>query len=514
MLKTSTTSPTSQKILVIDDEAGIRDGLKTSLEQMGYAVETAESGERALYQFRQSPGISFVISDFKMPGMNGFDVLKEIKKQSPQTPFVMMTGYGSIHHAVDALHLGADDYLAKPFQMVDLEKIIAKNTISVAEEIPSVAATYILSTDTNFKNLLRKAERAAASPAPILIEGASGTGKELLARQIHEWSPRKNQPWVGINCAALPAGLLESELFGFEKGAFTGAFDRKAGKFEQAHGGTLLLDEIGELDPLLQAKLLRVLQEGEIDRLGGKKPLKIDVRVIATTNKNLERLVAEGKFREDLFFRLYGVRFVLPSLKDRPSDISLLAGEFLRRQASIQNRHLKFADNVLGVLAERPWPGNIRELERAVERACVLSESGTVEVEDFEFSIVPTLQALQRDLHLQSLSLKSFHKENTISEFTPPSKPIRAMEKEIILKALEAHDGNRTHTAKSLGMSLRTLRHKLKVYREAEASEGMSSTAGQNSLGKKGYSNNFDAVFTQPSPAAVPGQILASPRDG
>ncbi|MBN8554426.1 MAG: sigma-54-dependent Fis family transcriptional regulator [Deltaproteobacteria bacterium] len=510
MLKanTSTSVSAQSKILVVDDEAGIREGLKTSLEQMGYSVETAESGERALYRFRQTPGISFVLSDYKMPGMNGFDILKEIKKTSPQTPVVIMTGYGSIHHAVDAMQMGADDYLAKPFQVSDLEKIILKNTPSTIEEMPSVPAAFILSEDAEFKTLLRKAERAAASSAPILIEGPSGTGKELLARQIHDWSPRKSHSWVAINCAALPSGLLESELFGFEKGAFTGALDRKAGRFEQADGGTLLLDEIGELEPLLQAKLLRVLQEGEIDRLGGKKPIKVNVRVIATTNKNLERLVAEGKFREDLFFRLYGVRFTLSALKDRKEDIRLLANEFLKRQSAVQGRNLHFSNEVIPALKEMAWPGNIRELERSVERACVLSETDEVALEHFEFT--PT-QNFKTEIQFQNFSLKSFENETNAIDSTASSKSIREMEKEIILRALEAHNGNRTHTAKSLGMSLRTLRHKLKVYREADASS--ASSAGQNTLGKKWTSTSYDTGLIGPSGASTPGQILASSRE-
>jgi len=371
----------AQKILVVDDESSIRDGLKTSLEGMGFSVETAESGERALYALRNNHGISFVVSDLKMPGLSGLDVLKEVKKNSPHTKFVLMTGFGSINNAVEAMQMGADDYLSKPFSVDALEQIIIKNS----PKLENVTTASIVTHDENFILMLRKAERASRSTAPILIEGPSGTGKELLARQIHEWSPRSNKPWVAINCAALPPGLLESELFGYERGAFTGAVDRKAGRFEQANAGTLLLDEIGELDPLLQAKLLRVLQESEIDRLGGKKPMKVDVRIIATTNKNLEQLVHEGKFREDLYFRLYGVRFTLPPLRNRRGDIPVIAEEFLKRQSGALGTELKFAPGVLEILTSRPWPGNIRELERAVERAAVLSEGGTIYFENFEF---------------------------------------------------------------------------------------------------------------------------------
>jgi len=471
----------SQKILVVDDEAGIRDGLKASLEQMGYDVETAESGERALHRLKNSTDISFVVSDYRMPGLSGFDVLKDVKKNNPHVKVIMMTGHGSIHHAVEAMHLGADDYLTKPFRVEDLDRIIEKNS----PHIPAVTTAAIVTQDQNFISILTKAERAAKSNAPILIEGPSGTGKELLARQIHEWSPRQDKPWVAVNCAALPGGLLESELFGYEKGAFTGAMDRKPGRFEQAHGGTLLLDEIGELDPLLQAKLLRVLQEGEIDRLGGRKPLKVDVRIIATTNKNLEQLVYDGKFREDLYFRLYGVRFNLPALKNRRGDIGLIAEEFLRRQSAVQGQNLQFGEGVVEALSKRSWNGNIRELERAVERAAVLSDSGIVQLAHFEFE----------DRLIQSSAISAASKAPVDSS----NRSIKEMEKEIILKALASHGGNRTHTAKSLGMSLRTLRHKLKSYREAGddvAEYSPTIGTGQKSLGSTLPILPFDSALS------------------
>jgi DNA-binding NtrC family response regulator len=485
-----------QKILVVDDESGIRDGLKTALEQLGFAVSTAESGEQALYQLKQTTDIAFVISDYKMPGLTGFDVLREVKRQSPQTKFVLMTGFGSVHHAVNAMQQGADDYLCKPFAIGDLERIISKS-----KHQPQTTATSatMISRDPNFQTILNKAERAAKSNAPILIEGASGTGKELLARQIHEWSNRNNKPWVAINCAALPAGLLESELFGFEKGAFTGAIEKKHGKFEQAHGGTLLLDEIGELDPILQAKLLRVLQEGEVDRLGGKKSIKIDVRVIATTNRNLERLVREDKFREDLFFRLYGVRFVLPNLSERSNDIPILAKEFLSRQAKIQQRDLVFAEGVLESLTKMQWPGNIRELERAIERAAVFSERGIVYLENFEFSARPLMSQTAFDLKPKAQASQ---------------KSIREMEREIILEALEAHGGNRTHTAKALGMSLRTLRHKIKQYRDSGLVDLSRSESRQNLLGKNVPSVSDDAELIPLKVPFDPGLQIAHPKGG
>lgn len=487
-----------KKILVVDDESGIREGLKSALEQLGYAVTTAPSGERALYEFKQSPDISFVLSDYKMPGLTGFDLLKEIKKQSPQTKVVLMTGFGSVHHAVSAMQMGADDYLCKPFAIKDLEKIIIKSQPMVSQI--KVESTRLLTESMGLQSILKRAERAAQSNAPILIEGPSGTGKELLAKQIHDWSSRRDRPWVAVNCAALPAGLLESELFGFERGAFTGALEKKPGKFEQAHGGTLLLDEIGELDPLLQAKLLRVLQEGEVDRLGGKKSIKVDVRIIATTNRNLEQLVHEDKFREDLFFRLYGVRFTLPALRERPEDIRLLAEEFLARQSKQQGRDLKYAEGVVEALQLRSWPGNVRELEKAVERAAVFAESALVRLEHFDFvnQTPPSFSSLS------SIALKPLGSSES-------QKSMRDMEREIIFEALNAHQGNRTHTAKSLGMSLRTLRHKLKLYREA----GFIAEADrQKELGKFDLEESHDAMLSPMSGASKVGIHFALPGGG
>lgn len=471
-----------KRILVVDDEKGIRDGLATTLESFGYVVTKAESGEEALHCLRQDASLSFVVTDYKLRGLDGFDVLKEVKKTYPHIPVVVMTGHADVTHAVNAMQLGAIDYLSKPFRFEELEKIIIK---AMPQE-QNLQLDEIISKNEDFLTTLSKAKRAAKSTAPILIEGPSGTGKELLARQIHNWSDRSAKPWVAVNCAALPSGLLESELFGYERGAFTGANERKIGKFEQADLGTLLLDEIGELDPLLQAKLLRVLQEGEVDRLGGRGPSSIDVRIIATTNRDLRQLVEEGRFREDLYFRLYGVRFEMPALKDRADDIPVLAQTFLDRLAHSQGRALRFEESVLDFLSKRPWPGNIRELERAVERASILCESSIIEFKHFDF-----VEAKRKTVS----PLSSFGEGED-----PTQRSIKDMEREIILKSLEAHGGNRTHTAKALGMSLRTLRHKLKQYRD----QGISV----DNSGQKHFSNSCrvagaDAVIFSPSDAST-----------
>jgi len=489
-LSNSSSVSSLAKILIVDDERDIREGLATSLRHLGYQVTTAQSGEEALFQMKQSSDIGFVLTDFKMPGLDGLDVIREFRKNRPQVPVVMMTGFGNVHHAVNAMQMGAKDYLCKPFRFDELERILVK-ALPPSQEV--VSSDRIITSDPKMIEILTKAKRVATSFAPVLIEGPSGTGKELLAREIHNWSNRRQKPWVAINCAALPGGLLESELFGYEKGAFTGANDRKIGKFEQADGGTLLLDEIGELDPLLQAKLLRVLQEGEVDRLGGKRPTKVDVRVIATTNRSLSDLVRKGLFREDLYFRLYGVRFEIPALDFRKNDIDILARNFLEIEAEKQARSLSFGVGVIEELQARSWNGNVRELERAIERAAIFSTDGIIEIDHFDFEIKKTRLV---ETSLQFVNFAS-----------PNQKSIRDMEREIILNALEAHSGNRTHTAKALGMSLRTLRHKLKNYREEGVDIGgmpLKNTR-QIPIGKNDQGAVLQSFDNGPSGALKPG---------
>lgn len=476
------------RVLVVDDESQIREGLAHSLSDLGFDVTQAGTGEEALAIIKSNPDLEFLLTDYRMPGMDGLELLRESKKISPELSVVLMTAYGSVNHAIEAIQNGADNYLCKPFSFKDLEKIIVKN-----EEEQNSNAAHLLTKDSGLKKILAKAERAAKSMTPILIEGPSGTGKELLARQIHDWSERKNKAWVAINCAALPAGLLESELFGFERGAFTGANEKRLGKFELADGGTLLLDEIGELDLLLQAKLLRVLQENEVDRIGSRKPQKINVRIIATTNRNLESLVRKGLFREDLYFRLYGVRFTLPALRDRPEDIEFLADEFLSRQRKVQNRDLFFSAGLMDKLKSYQWMGNVRELEKAVERAAVLSETGRIEWDHFEIQDCRDLRD-ENSTHFAPVTLND------------TNRSIKVMEKEIILQALSEHQGNRTHTAKALGMSLRTLRHKLKQYRE-EAED--LSAAGQVLPSKNLQCSSHDAPLFIKSTENSVGEKLA-----
>ncbi|TVQ78244.1 MAG: sigma-54-dependent Fis family transcriptional regulator [Bradymonadales bacterium] len=486
-----------RKILVVDDEVGIRRGLSTSLQALGYEVVEAPSGEEAVYQISNQPDIQCILTDYKMPGLDGFDVLKEAKKLHPETPVIMMTGHANIHHAVSAIQSGAIDYLCKPFGMEDLERLLGR---SFKNESKRESSADLETSDPQFSLILRRAKKLAKSEVPILVEGASGTGKEVLARKIHEWSLRSSGPWVAINCAALPSGLLESELFGYERGAFTGAVERKLGRFEQASGGTLLLDEIGDLDLSLQAKLLRVLQESEVDRLGGKRPIAVNVRIIATTNQDLADLVRQGRFREDLYFRLYGMRFKLPSLKDRPNDVVSLAEKFLVREANKQGRSLSFSSEAVAQLKNYPWPGNIRQLERCVEKAAILAEGRVVVVEDLE-------------LDDGALELERRPSRDRLSQegAQPNTQSIKEMEREVILESLRAHHGNRTHTARALGMSLRTLRHKLKQYREHGYQVEFNR---QISIGKNSPLDASNAQLEAFRADSSVGEVFACPDKG
>ena len=350
--------------------------------------------------------------------------------------------------------MGASEFLQKPFPPEKLEEVIAR--IKIDETGPKSVSPHMETKDSDSVGFLSRSERVlqtlktletvATSQATILIQGESGTGKEVLARYVHRNSPRANQPFVAVNCAALPEGLLESELFGYEKGAFTGALARRCGKFELAHQGTLLLDEIGEMTLGLQAKLLRVLQEREVDRLGSRNPVHVDVRVIATTNRNLLQEVQAGRFREDVYYRLSVMPVTIPPLRERPEDIELLVEHFANR--SIQRNHrvgAGFTDEAMSYLKTRRWRGNVRELENVIERAVLLSESGPIRMEHvaFEDAVVPSPAPSPQ-----------------------PTGSIWEMERDLIFRALDQHGGNRTHAARTLGISIRTLRNKLREYRQ------------------------------------------------
>ncbi len=445
-------------IVIVDDDPSMRAALAESVRRLGCEAQAASDGQEALELIAQTkPWL--VLTDLKMPRLGGLDLIREIRRRSPGTRIVLMTAYGTVETAVEAMKFGASDYVLKPFSTDLLERIIANLQEASAEsEAPSDSTPEerraILSQDPGMIRLLSTVEGVAASQATILISGESGTGKELLARFIHSRSPRAHRPFVAVNCAALPDGLLESELFGHERGAFTGALMRKQGKFEMAHMGTLLLDEISEMNLGLQAKLLRVLQEREVDRVGGRDPVSVNIRVIATTNRLLHREVEAGRFREDLFYRLNVFPITVPPLRERPADIPLLARHFAKTAASRNGVSVpSLSDEALTRLRAGTWKGNVRELENVMERAVLLAGGGLIRPEHLAVDMGPSGQP------------------------TPPPKEPPApigngslweMERELIFQTLARTKDNRTHAAKELGISIRTLRNKLREYRQQE----------------------------------------------
>ncbi|HSW40579.1 MAG TPA: sigma-54 dependent transcriptional regulator [Acidobacteriota bacterium] len=440
-----------EEILVVDDEPQMLIAINETLRRRGYVITTAGSGMEALRTLKEKY-YRMVITDMRMPEVSGLDLLRKIKNLAPQTPVVLLTAYGTVQNAVDAMKDGAFDYLLKPFSSESLENVV-RRALDSASAKHEKASHEIITQDPVFSRILEQAGRAAASSATVLVEAESGTGKELLARMIHSRSRRSPGPFVAVNCAALPENLLESELFGFEKGSFTGAASSKPGKFELANGGTLLLDEIGEMAPILQAKLLRVLQEKEVDRIGGKEPVGIDVRVIATTNRDLPSLVKEGRFRQDLYYRLNVVRLTIPPLRKRQGDIALLVDFFCKRYGKeYGGQHQGLSGKAMDKLLSYHWPGNVRELENTVQRAAALCRDAVIQAEDLLFSG-------------QFLMLSD---ETTGGQSPAPrvsaGVTMREMEKQLICKTLEDTGGNRTRAARSLGISLRTLRNKLNEF--------------------------------------------------
>ncbi len=439
-----------EEILVVDDEPQMVIAVQETLRRKGYQVTTAGSGVEALCRLRERY-FQVVLTDMRMPEINGLDLLKKVKTLSPQTPVVLLTAFGTIQNAVDAMRHGAFDYLLKPFSAESLETVV-RRALGAAAAKDERNGYEIITQDPCFSQVLQRASQAAASTATLLVEAESGTGKELLARMVHRLSPRSGGPFVAVNCAALPENLLESELFGFEKGSFTGAAASKPGKFELAHRGTLLLDEIGEMAPILQAKLLRVLQEREVDRVGGKEPIRIDVRVIATTNRDLTSLVKAGAFREDLYYRLNVIRLTIPPLRSRGGDIPLLVDFFCKRYGrEFGKEGVRCGAAALKRLCAHSWPGNVRELENSVQRAVALCLDSEITVED---------------LFVAPASSDAAEERRALPEPDLPGSgtTMRDMERQLISRTLEKTGGNRTHAAKVLGISLRTLRNKLNEF--------------------------------------------------
>ncbi|MDG5814820.1 sigma-54 dependent transcriptional regulator [Chitinispirillales bacterium ANBcel5] len=440
------------KILVVDDNELFRDSIVETLRRQEYQVIDAPDGISALTLFSEQE-FDLVISDMKMPGMSGMELLENVKKIKDDVPFLIITAYGAIDTAVEAIKKGAFDFIQKTDSLIrELEltvertlkfRTLVKENYRLKKEIKN-KWSYIgnVASITKIKELTKA---VAESRSTVLVTGESGTGKELVARSIHYQSPRSQKPFVKINCAALPEGLIESELFGHEKGAFTGAINRKAGKFESASGGTLLLDEIGEMPLTAQAKLLRVLQEKEIQKVGGDDTIEIDVRIVATTNRDLEELVSKGTFREDLFYRLNVFHIHLPPLRERKEDVEELVRHFITKYNDENGFSVEgFEKECIKHLHSYTWPGNIRELENTVERAVVLTRTGLIAPDVFDI----------KSGNLNGSKINNLEVGMTIAD----------AERNLILKTLDACNQNRTKAAQLLGISIRTLRNKLNEY--------------------------------------------------
>ncbi len=433
------------KILIVDDEPDQREILRGFLEKQGYDVLCAADGQEAVTLFKREP-VQLVLLDHRMPGMKGDEVLKILKEINPLIRVIMITAYGAVNTAVKVMKLGADDFLEKPVDLSSLlEKIqILEQKISIDEDVHAVEDSVSLSSlpinivaeSPEMKAVLSMAHRVADTPWTVLIKGETGTGKELLARLIHLLSPRNDGPFIEVNCAAIPENLFESELFGHEKGAFTGAVARRRGRFEMARSGTLFLDEIGELPLPLQPKLLRALQEKRISRVGSEKDIETDVRVVAATNRDLKRLTEEGIFREDLYYRLNVFEIEIPPLRSRKKDIPALVNYFMERY---QTRPVKLSPEAMDILIKYPLPGNVRELEHIIQRAVTLSRGQVIKPMD----LPPEIR------HYQAVSTGTLNER------------LEAVEKETILSALEKAEGVQTKAAQMLGISERVLRYKM-----------------------------------------------------
>lgn len=438
-----------RRVLVVDDEENIRTSLKGVLEDEGFKVSTAAEGQSALEQVSTfSPDV--ILLDIWMPGDDGIQVLERIKRRDPHAVVVMMSGHGTVETAVKAIKLGAFDFLEKPIHF-DKVLVVLERAFEIRElrdenrflrEALHGGGALIGESDS-MKRLQQLIQLAGPSNGWALIQGENGTGKELVARTLHQSSPRAGGRFVAVNCAAVPEELIESELFGHEKGSFTGAFDRKIGKFEQAHGGTLFLDEVGDMGPKMQAKILRALQECSIQRVGGQEPIELDIRVIAATNKDLKGAISVGEFREDLFYRLNVIPIQVPPLRERRKDIPFLVNHFLKLFSGGKKRTV--SPDTMQRLCDYPWPGNVRELKNWVERACILSTGETVDlslVEDPQGTVISTA------------SLNSANLREARADF----------EKKFIAKWLKENDGNISKTAQMIGLERSHLHKKMRTY--------------------------------------------------
>ena len=459
-----------KKILVIDDEASMRELLGIMLRKEGYSVELADSRKLAAAALARGP-VDMVITDVRLPDGDGIEILRHLKAASPETVVVVMTAYGSTEAAVAALKLGAQDYLIKPFDVEEL-KIVVRNALEqqrLEEENLLLKAEFrvqhgldrIVGVAPSMAKVFDLVRSVAGTSSTILIHGESGTGKELVAKAVHALSPRREAPFVSVNCAALPENLLESELFGHMKGAFTDAHQTKKGLFETAHRGTLLLDEVGEMPLTMQVKLLRALQERRVRRVGANEEVEVDARVIAATNRSLEDLVREKRFREDLYYRLNVIPIVVPPLRERREDIPLLAAHFLERFSREMGKQLtKISEQAMGRLVRYSWPGNVRELENVIERAVALETTPVVLADRLPETLLapPTPSAAY-----------------PVAELAPGfdlDRHLHSIEADLLKRALEQAEGNRATAARLLGVTPRSLRYLIRKHGEAGASGG------------------------------------------
>lgn len=463
-------------ILVVEDDPDLREAVVDTLMLEGHEVRDVANGREAVSAIRQmNPDL--ILSDINMPEMDGLSLLNHVKQHHPWLPMILMTAYGDVTQAVRAMQLGASDYLMKPFEVQELKEVLQKyQVVDVTEHEDSPVAE-----DSASKQLFQVAGRVAETDSTVLISGESGTGKEVLARYIHQNSTRSGQPFIAINCAAIPENMLEAMLFGYEKGAFTGAYNAAPGKFEQANGGTLLLDEITEMDIGLQAKLLRVLQEQQVERLGGKKLIDLDVRIIATTNRELVDYVAEGNFREDLYYRLSVFPLHWMPLRERKQDILPLANRMLKKHAEKMKKPVpQFNQEAASKMLAHPWPGNVRELDNTMQRALILQQGSQITAADLVLSPVPNRRKTSPESHTVSGFTTSEFSDNPDAGIPGDSSvymvaenngdsalgdDLKQREIELIVQALK-EERSRKDAAERLGISPRTLRYKVARLRE------------------------------------------------